>query len=248
MYYNNKKSALYITIAQNISYDIARGIYQPGSYLKKQSEYAKEYETCCGTVKKAFALLKERGLVMPIKGHGTIVRGFHNIIDPHSGSFRADVERAYETCNTQVLRQSITYANPMLAEQLNIDVASPCYVVKLLRTISGQPICYQSIYLRYETAYEINLDQYDLTHLSLFSLYKQLGHSMELCADKSLQAMLCPPEICQHLLLKQTDPVLFIKSVLHCGQDIIEYNETYERTDLRPHAYRKNFDFKLSLL
>lgn len=240
MYYK-KNYALYSTIAQKISSDIEKGLYQPGDFLKKQSEYAKEYRTSCGTIKKAFALLKERGLITTIKGHGTVVRGFHNTINPHSGSFRTDVEHASETCDTRVLFQGTIYAKPLLAVQLGIETLSPCYQVQLIRTMKGQPVCYQNIYIRFDKVCEIDLPSYDLSRHSLFSLYTKLTDSSYLFTDKDLYAVLCPPEVCPHLLLKETDPVLFIKSVLHYGEEIIEYNETYERTDLRPHCYRKEF-------
>ena len=77
----NHEKALYIKIADDIIFDINAETLKPNSILPLQSEYARAYNTSLGTVKKAYALLKKRGLIKTVKGHGTIVRGAIKSLD-----------------------------------------------------------------------------------------------------------------------------------------------------------------------
>lgn len=236
---SKRSEPLYQKIANDISNNIGKGIYKPGSPLRKQSEYAFQYGTSCGTVKKAFALLEKNGLIHPVKGHGTYVKAFQNSADSDSGSFRGDAHTSSQSPATQVISQGVAYANPQVAENLGILPSAPCYRIQLVRLLDDQPIVFQSIYIRYDRVSNINFYQYDFSEVSLFSLYTSHLGTEGFVTEKSLHAILCPEYIRPLLAVSSAIPVLFVKSVLKHDSVVIEYNESYERTDLRAHKYKK---------
>ncbi|MCI8565170.1 MAG: GntR family transcriptional regulator [Lachnospiraceae bacterium] len=150
---------LYQKIANDLANDISRGMYKPGSPLLKQSEYALSYGVSCGTVKKAFAVLEQNGLIRPVKGHGTYVNAFENNAELDSGSLRGDLLASNQPTVTRVLSQGVAYAS--------------------------QPVALQNIYIRYDRMDNINFYQYDFFETSLFSLYSQYLGTEDFVSEKS---------------------------------------------------------------
>ena len=65
---------LYLQIAEAISREIAAGVWQDGARLPTEAALAKQLGVAIGTLRKALALLEERGLLERIQGSGTYVR------------------------------------------------------------------------------------------------------------------------------------------------------------------------------
>ena len=114
----NHEKALYIKIADDIIFDINAETLKPNSILPLQSEYARAYNTSLGTVKKAYALLKKRGLIKTVKGHGTIVRGAIKSLDFATDSFRDTIAAGSGIAETRV----IAACRPILQN----SVGPPC--------------------------------------------------------------------------------------------------------------------------
>ena len=121
------------------------GIYKANTPLKHQSEYAKDYHTSIGTVKKAFALLKNNGLINTVKGHGTYAIAYENSPAVDSGSFRVDSKVELYTSSVNVISHGITHANRQVAKMLDIEPFSSCYGIQLTRLLNSQPIACQNI-------------------------------------------------------------------------------------------------------
>ncbi len=176
---------LYQKIANDLANDISRGMYKPGSPLLKQSEYALSYGVSCGTVKKAFAVLEQNGLIRPVKGHGTYVNAFENNAELDSGSLRGDLLASNQPTVTRVLSQGVAYASQPVAENLEIELHAPCYRIQLIRLLNNQPVVLQNIYIRYDRMDNINFYQYDFSETSLFSLYSQYLGTEDFVSEKS---------------------------------------------------------------
>ncbi|WP_223385559.1 GntR family transcriptional regulator [Oricola cellulosilytica] len=65
---------LYLQITEMISREISAGIWPDGSRLPTEAELSKKLGVAIGTLRKALALLEERGLLERIQGSGTYVR------------------------------------------------------------------------------------------------------------------------------------------------------------------------------
>ena len=63
----------YMRVANDIAARIASGELKPGARLRAERDLADYYEVSYGTVRRAMALLRERGLITTIHGRGTFV-------------------------------------------------------------------------------------------------------------------------------------------------------------------------------
>lgn len=66
---------LYVRLADRIEADIEKGVLAPGSKLPPQRNLAFDIGVTVGTVGRAYAIVRERGLVSGEVGRGTFVRG-----------------------------------------------------------------------------------------------------------------------------------------------------------------------------
>ncbi len=58
------RARTYWDVAEAIEARIHAGIYPPGSQLPTQEELAEEFSIARGTISKAIAILKDRGLIL----------------------------------------------------------------------------------------------------------------------------------------------------------------------------------------
>ena len=237
----NHAKALYIKIANDIIFDINAETLKPNSALPLQSEYARAYNTSLGTVKKAYALLKKRGLIKTVKGHGTIVRGAVKSLDFATDSFRDSIATGSGTAETRVISAGWSYANGTVADNLCISPAEPYFKIQLIRLVNQQAICLQRIYIRNEVAVRLSLERRNFSLESLFALYCSIWSKRDLYSIKRIHAINCPPEICHLLETDESIPVLFTRSRLYHDENIVEFYESFERTDLCAPIYRKTF-------
>ena len=237
----NHAKALYIKIADDIIFDINAETLKPNSALPLQSEYARAYNTSLGTVKKAYALLKKRGLIKTVKGHGTIVRGAVKSLDFATDSFRDTIATGSGTAETRVISAGWSYANGTVADNLCISPAEPYFKIQLIRLVNQQAICLQRIYIRNEVAVRLSLERRNFSLESLFALYCSIWSKRDLYSIKRIHAINCPTEICHLLETDESIPVLFTRSRLYHDENIVEFYESFERTDLCAPIYRKTF-------
>ena len=219
----NHAKALYIKIANDIIFDINAETLKPNSALPLQSEYARAYNTSLGTVKKAYALLKKRGLIKTVKGHGTIVRGAVKSLDFATDSFRDTIATGSGTAETRVISAGWSYANGTVADNLCISPAEPYFKIQLIRLVNQQAICLQRIYIRNEVAVRLSLERRNFSLESLFALYCSIWSKRDLYSIKRIHAINCPPEICHLLETDESIPVLFTRSRLYHDENIVEF-------------------------
>ena len=73
---------LYLRLADRIESDIAQGVLPPGSKLPPQRDLAYDIGVTIGTIGRAYALVRERGLVTGEVGRGTYV--LDRVTTPHT--------------------------------------------------------------------------------------------------------------------------------------------------------------------
>lgn len=65
----------YMRVADDVAARIASGELAAGARLRSERDLAEYYEVAYGTVRRAMAVLRERGLITTIQGRGTFVTG-----------------------------------------------------------------------------------------------------------------------------------------------------------------------------
>jgi DNA-binding GntR family transcriptional regulator len=69
----NAPKLVYVQVADHITGRIAAGDLAPGARLPAERDLATEYGVAYDTIRRATALLRERGLIHTIVGRGTYV-------------------------------------------------------------------------------------------------------------------------------------------------------------------------------
>ena len=64
---------VYLQVADHITGRIAAGELQPGARLPAERDMAAEYGVAYDTIRRATAVLRERGLIITIIGRGTFI-------------------------------------------------------------------------------------------------------------------------------------------------------------------------------
>jgi GntR family transcriptional regulator len=64
---------IYVQVADDLTARIGRGELAPGARLAAERDLATEYGVAYDTVRRATALLRDRGLIITIVGRGTYV-------------------------------------------------------------------------------------------------------------------------------------------------------------------------------
>lgn len=64
---------IYVQVADHIAARIAAGELEPGSRLPAERDLAAEYGVAYDTMRRATAVLRDRGLILTIVGRGTFV-------------------------------------------------------------------------------------------------------------------------------------------------------------------------------
>jgi DNA-binding GntR family transcriptional regulator len=64
---------VYVRVADQVAARIASGELAPGARLPAERELAVEYGVSYDTIRRASALLRERGLIETVHGRGTFV-------------------------------------------------------------------------------------------------------------------------------------------------------------------------------
>lgn len=64
---------IYVQVADHITARIAAGKLAPGARLPAERDLATEYQVAYDTIRRATALLRDRGLIITIVGRGTFV-------------------------------------------------------------------------------------------------------------------------------------------------------------------------------
>jgi DNA-binding GntR family transcriptional regulator len=64
---------VYVQVADHIATRIEAGEYEPGSRLPPERDLAAEYGVAYNTLRQAISMLRDRGLVVTLRGHGNYV-------------------------------------------------------------------------------------------------------------------------------------------------------------------------------
>ena len=64
---------VYVQVADHLAARIASGDLAPGSRLPAERDLAAQYGVSYDTIRRATALLRERGLIVTVHGRGTFV-------------------------------------------------------------------------------------------------------------------------------------------------------------------------------
>lgn len=141
----------YLFIYEDMKNRILNGEFKSGEQLPFEKELCVEYETSKMTIKKAFDLLVEDGLIIKKRGVGTFIKDIDMkeiekliFAKQFMGLTTSNPEKKV---TSKVLHFDIIKATPLIEKQLNIAPESFVYDIHRIRYADNQPIVVEKTYM-----------------------------------------------------------------------------------------------------
>ena len=143
--------ALWRQVADGIERGIASGTFTAGEKLPGETEIAETYRVNRHTVRRALAMLAERGLVRSERGSGTYVEAQRLAYPLRSRTrFSEIVGAGGREPRGRSIDASEDVAMRELARQLGLKIGAPLIRIEALRLADRTPICISTTWLSAE--------------------------------------------------------------------------------------------------
>ena len=157
----------YLRIAEALAERVTSGLYPANSLLPSGSRLCREFGVSPMTVRRAMAILQDRGLVSGMKGRGTFARSL-NLSD---STFRLDSptgEWLDESAEIRLLSAAVTRAEERVAAVLGVATGERVIYLRRLVLYDGNPAMYHTEYIVYDPRRPLVESQLQLTSLHAF--------------------------------------------------------------------------------
>ncbi len=169
---------IYHQIADYLRNQINEGMYKAGEMLPTEAEIMEKLHVSRTTVRQAFNLLVQEGIVKREPGKGTFVsesrvKSRFSSVD----SFSHDIERLGKKPGTILLEKNFSIPPLEGCEALGININQPLLKVVRLRTADDEPIAIAISWLnhlRFPT-----LETLDYSGLSLYQMFTNIGLTLK---------------------------------------------------------------------
>lgn len=161
----------YLKLKDQITGDIARGLYKPHSRLPSQRDFGEGYGLSHMTVRRAINELIQEGVIYGKQGSGLYVAEPKS--DAELGpliSFTEDMRLRGMTALSRLLDRRVVSASASLANLLKVAVGHQLIFIRRLRLADNQPMALQSTFL--PSSVVPGLLDLDLENVSLYELLR----------------------------------------------------------------------------
>ncbi|MDO9545964.1 MAG: GntR family transcriptional regulator [Pelolinea sp.] len=209
MFDRAKGIPVYRQLADYIKKQIASDVYNPGDILPSEADYIREFNISRTTVRLAFGVITNAGLVRREQGRGTIVVSQVRSSLPYLSSFTEEVLRVGREPGVVLLSGAQEETNLEAAKALALPAEAKILYVARLRLIDNEPFGLSICWLN-----NIQFPKLKLMDYSALSLYKIIEDGLGLSifhAIENIYADLANENEAQQLKIKRNTPVLRIK-------------------------------------
>jgi len=199
---------LYRVIAENLEARIAAGRYPPSTLLPPEPMLETEFGVSRITVRKALALLKQRGIVRSQSGKGTLVRGgaLANRAMRVTGTLN---DLRYYAAKTiyKPLDRTLVDPTPLLVKMLELGEGESVVRFRGLRGQSREhPFAFEETYI--PQSLSAGVDNKNLGERTLFSLLEKANALQIAEVRQEISAVRAPPFVRRDLKLSSNAPIL----------------------------------------
>ncbi len=223
--------SIYQQIAHNIEQRIYSGDLQDGERLQSERELSSELGVNRLTVRRAFNVLQERGLVNRRHGGGTFVttpriERFAGKFVPFTLAIRDLGMRA----GAQVIKFELTEADHSVAELLRLSVATPIYEIVRVRLANEEPVVLEQWFISADLV--PNFDQHDHVGRSGYEIMETEYGISAVQATQSLEPVIATTYEAKLLNIAKGDPLMLERRLsLDADGSPIEYGKDLYRGD-----------------
>ncbi|MFW6090636.1 MAG: GntR family transcriptional regulator [Actinomycetota bacterium] len=181
--------------------------FPAGTPLKPERALSEELGASRSTVRQALLELAVEGRIVRMQGRGTFVAPPKETLPLQLRSYTEDWRARGRIPGSRLLEMRVEPAEPVVAEQLGLDVDAPVLLVERLRLTDGVPMALEIVHLdstRFEGLSELLGDD--------VSLYEVLrGWSVEpATAEQTIETVLASPQVAHLLDAEVGTPVLLL--------------------------------------
>lgn len=229
---------LYYQLAQNMETAIQSGRLSSGSHLDNEIELARQLRVSRPTVRRAIALLANKGLVIRRHGIGTLVVPVRVRRPVRLSSLYDDLKEAGQAPTTQLLAFETVSAPSEVASKLHLSDGSRVMHIERLRFASEQPIALMRNFL--PLSLQEVVTEAGLKGTGLYRLLRQGGIQMRL-ASQTIGARTAKRREARLLQVPAGAPLLSMQR--------ISYDDTGEPVEYGSHVYpAERYSFEMSVV
>ena len=222
---------LHVQLADVLRQQITMGELIPNQQISSERVLCEKYGVSRITVRHAFVLLNQEGLITTVQGKGTYVtpQRLEEQLQSLSGFSEDMRSRGYQVSST-VLEAAIIDADDKTAMMLHTTRGTKVVLLYRLRIADGFPIALQRSYLPHKYCPEIL--KYDLSSRSLYDILASEYKLILLRANMSIKAELAREDDLKLLQMEQPASVLVVDQTTFLNDnEIIEHTISKYRGD-----------------
>jgi len=196
---------VYRQLADYIRKQISSGEYLPGDVLPSEADYIRDFNLSRTTVRLAFGLITNAGMVRREQGRGTIVVQQVRTQLPFLSSLTEETQRNGRTPGVVLLEKNFEKLTHNAANALSLPADTQVLKVKRLRIVDEEPIGISISWLnivRFPRLLEL-----DYSSLSLYTLFEAEIGSIR-SATENIRADQADEEVAEKLKIQKGTPVL----------------------------------------
>ncbi len=224
------KTSLYHKIFHYYKNLIQSNQLKNGQKMPTEQEVCDIFNTSRITVRHAYELLVNHGLIVKVQGKGTYVSEKKTDMKLNFlQGFSAEMSSMGKKPSTILLGVQLAYSSKPICDFLNISEGGMVYTIERIRCADGVKMAYEKVHLPFHIVSDI--DKYDLTG-SLYQILEQNYHIDPAWAKQTLEATLANQSQAAFLDVKVNSPLLVIKRLSYDQNNHpYEYTESLYRGD-----------------
>ena len=205
-------STKYKQIVSELEADLLSGKYNEVKKLPREEDLIEKYQVSRTTIRKAIAMLVNKGYVYQVQGSGIFIREAslqdYVSLENLKGLTRDFPDKKIES---KLINLMDINADEDLAKQMKCDVGTDIYFLERLRYVNEEPFAVEYTYLNK------NVIPYMSEEIAHRSIYSFIINDLKLSigfADKIIYADKLDSESAQLLQLSENDPTLVIENTV----------------------------------
>ena len=205
-------STKYKQIVSELEADLLSGKYNEVKKLPREEDLIEKYQVSRTTLRKAIAMLVNKGYVYQVQGSGIFIREAslqdYVSLENLKGLTRDFPDKKIES---KLINLMVINADEDLAKQMKCDVGTDIYFLERLRYVNEEPFAVEYTYLNK------NVIPYMSEEIAHRSIYSFIINDLKLSigfADKIIYADKLDSESAQLLQLSENDPTLVIENTV----------------------------------
>ena len=176
----------YKLIADDIEKQVKDGILKGGDPMSSELKTQQQYDVSRVTVRKAFKILQDKGIIRTVHGVGTFVNDLYNKDWTWMNSFSSQVTMQGHVPTTKVKKFEIIEADEVVAAKLGIKVKEELFFFERIRCIDNQPLWITRSYFSVRVASEFTAEHLSVAGVTQ-SIFKVLDINFGIKCEKSLK-------------------------------------------------------------